>query len=133
MCRCRRQQWQSFARVEVSSARVCRYDPDTDHGLPLLSRNEQVEQDRASSLFFHQHELEGTTPSELRGGGEPHRQHAYGQRTRGEGDVGYAYLRWSRLVIAPTLHSSQHWLRRIIGSYAKGFLRFHFTHPPRIE
>ena len=58
--RCRRQQRLSHAGVEDRTAATGRRTPAAHHRVPLSAGHEQVEQDRASPLLSHHHELAGT-------------------------------------------------------------------------
>src|SRR6266850_3833849 len=57
--RCRGQQRESTPLVEAQPAAPGGSDPAPDHRLSLPARYQQVEQDRAPTLFVYQSELEG--------------------------------------------------------------------------
>ena len=60
-----RQQWISRALMESRVAGAGRRDKASHNGLSPASRDEQVEQDRASSLLIHHDELEGQAVAQL--------------------------------------------------------------------
>src|SRR5215831_19035793 len=75
--------------VEGGTAKTCRRDWSPDHSVPLSSRNQQVEQDRASPVLVHQSELARSTAAESRSCRQSDRQHENEAGTQGASQVGY--------------------------------------------
>ena len=70
-----RQQRVAHPAVEAGVAAAGGRDRAGDHGLPLPTGHQQVEQDRAPALRLHHPELAWTAAAELRGDPQPDRQH----------------------------------------------------------
>ena len=69
-----------------------RRDGPGDHGLPLPSGNQQVEQDRAPVVLPHHDELARAAPDQPRGGRQPDRLHPYPHRTARGRRLGHQHL-----------------------------------------
>src|SRR3990170_7867518 len=72
------------AVVEVGATEVRQCDGQGDHRLPPSSWNQQMEQDRASALFLHHHELAWQTTGELGNDCQPHRLYTNEGRLEGQ-------------------------------------------------
>src|SRR6266540_5511823 len=88
LCRFGWEQRQPESGLEVLLARVCRRVWFGCNRVPLSTRNQQMEQDRASDVLLHQFELARTALGELPDGCELDRRHANQDRTQGKGEVG---------------------------------------------
>ena len=67
--------------LEGGTAATVRRDRNADHGVPLPTRNQQVEQDRASLVFIHQSELARKAVDQLRNRCESDRRNTNPKRT----------------------------------------------------
>ena len=65
LCGCWGKQRKSASCLEAQLAADGGSDPDTDHGMSLPTRNQQMEQDRAPAIFIHQSELERAAVDQL--------------------------------------------------------------------
>src|ERR1019366_6030230 len=82
-----RQQWTPRAIVESRIAGTGQYPAHPHHRLPSAARNEQMEQDRTSTLFLHYNQLARKTSAEVqddcsvdRGNNNQRRAHDIAQR-----------------------------------------------------
>src|SRR5215469_18615761 len=73
--------------MEGGTAKTCRRDRSPDHRVPLSSRNQQVDQDRASPVLVHQSELARSTAAESRSCRQSDRQHENEAGTQGASQV----------------------------------------------
>src|SRR5215471_9647231 len=73
--------------MEGGTAKTCRRDGSSDYGVPLSSRNQQVEQDRASTVLVHQSELARSAAAESRSYRQSDRQHENKAGTQGASQV----------------------------------------------
>ena len=62
---CRGKQRPAGPLVGVGSATTCQSNGFVNPGVPFPPRNQRMEQDRASSVLVHQHELAGSTIDKL--------------------------------------------------------------------
>ena len=81
------------ARLEAPPAKAFGPTEDSHHRLPLSAGNQQVEQNRTSTIFVCQHELERSASRELRGGRQSYRQHQNPNWIEGKGHAGQELLR----------------------------------------
>ena len=88
--RCRRQQRLSHAGVEDRTAAPGRRPPPAHHRLSLPTGHEQVEQDRASALLSHHHELARTRAPDVRNDRRPDRPHQHRDRAARAREAGQA-------------------------------------------
>ena len=84
----RRKQRVEVAVVEAGIAEVRRSDGIVYFGLPLSSRHQQMEQDRAPSVFLYLVKLARGTIARLRNGRPSHRQDNYGERIESHLQIG---------------------------------------------
>src|SRR5215469_13630444 len=73
--------------MEGGTAKTCRRDRSPNHSVPLSSRNQQVDQDRASPVLVHQSELARSTAAESRSYRQSDRQHENQAGTQGTSQV----------------------------------------------